>query len=447
MEDIFDLAKAYERGEASPVSIVRTLLERISTSTVNAYITVLAEEAMRAAEIAEKEFMQGRVKGPLHGVPIAVKDLINVGGHRTTMGSEQYLDFIPREDAPAVSRLKEAGAIIIGKANTHQFAYGSTGDRSYFGPVRNPHDEQRISGGSSSGSAAAVAAGLAYAALGTDTSASIRLPAALCGIVGMKATAGLIPKEGVFSLADTLDHVGPMSISVRDNALLLGIISGRGQQAYMGELDVKLDGKVIGIPDGFFYDYLSPEVQQAMRSAMQALATQGVSFRTVSIPCIDDIYNAQQLVLKAEAYAQHQGPLDAGAPYDAEIHARLLTGRNVLAADYLQAIRFRPKAQQSFDRALDGLDALLTATCGTTAVPIGERSTALNGEHYPTPWLLTRLTAPTNFSGHPSLSVPYGTDGRGLPIGVQLIGKRHDEAGLYGLAHKLEQACWRKPAA
>ncbi|MBV6272671.1 amidase [Alcaligenaceae bacterium CGII-47] len=438
MLTISNLIAAYAARETSPVEVVGDLLNKISASTINAYITVMADEAMQAARSAEDDIASGKAVGPLHGVPIAVKDLIDVAGCRTTMGSQQYENFIPAEDAVAVNLLRRAGAIIIGKANTHQFAYGSTGDRSYFGAVHNPHDELRISGGSSSGSAAAVAAGLAYASIGSDTSASIRLPAAFCGVVGLKPTLGLVSKKGAFPLSDTLDHVGPLSSCVRDNALLLGIMADRGPQAYLGELGASIQGKTIGIPDTFYCDYVSTDVRNALQRAIEVLQAEGALIKSVSIAAIQEIYAAQQLIIKVEAYALHEAALNAEAPFDSEVRDRLLNGKDVLAADYMRAMQMRAHARRNFDQVLTVADVLLTPTCGITAPMLYERQTSLDGQEYSTPWLLTRLTAPTNLSGHPSLSVPFGSDANTLPIGLQLIGRYDEEAFLYRIGEVLE---------
>jgi aspartyl-tRNA(Asn)/glutamyl-tRNA(Gln) amidotransferase subunit A len=440
MRSIAELQAAYRSRQLSPVDVVGKLLKKIEASTINAYITVLGEDALKQARMAEKEILAGNHRGALHGVPIAVKDLIDVAGVRTTMGSEQYADFIPKEDAAVIRLLREAGAIVIGKTNTHEFAYGPTGDRSHFGAVRNPHDNSRMTGGSSSGSAAAIAAGLAYGALGSDTSASIRLPASLCGVVGMKATRGLVSKEGVFPLSETLDHVGPITNSVRDNAMMLAILSGKPEPYYLQALGNSIRGKVVGLPDSFYCEYLSAEVQSAIQAAARILEEAGAIVKPVSISAINDIYAAQQLVLKSEGYALHQPALDASAPYDPEVRERLLTGKDVLAADYISALRSQQHAEESFRKALSEADILLTPTCGITAPLLDERVTVLNGEEHSTRWLLTRLTAPTNFSGNPSLSVPFGADNKKLPIGLQLIGRMHEEAVLYQFAEVLHKA-------
>jgi aspartyl-tRNA(Asn)/glutamyl-tRNA(Gln) amidotransferase subunit A len=280
----------------------------------------------------------------------------------------------------------------------------------------------------------AVGAGLAYGAIGTDTSASIRLPASLCGVVGMKATRGLVSKEGVFPLSETLDHVGPITNCVRDNALMLAVLAGKTEEHYLQNFGDSIRGKVVGLPDSFYCDHLSADVHSAVEAAARVLQDAGAIVKPVSISAIEQIYNAQQLVLKAEAFTLHQPFLNASAPYDAEVRERLLMGSDVLASDYIRALNYRQEAEESFRTALGEVDILLTPTCGITAPLLDERTTVLHGQEHPTRWLLTRLTAPTNFSGNPSLSVPFGVDGNNMPVGLQLIGRMHDEALLYQVA-------------
>ncbi|NLC35250.1 MAG: amidase [Alcaligenaceae bacterium] len=434
------LVQAYRKGEKSPVDVIDETLEAIEASALNAFITVCGDQAREEARAAGQRLSAGKTGGALVGVPVAVKDLVDVAGYRTTMGSEQYLDNEASTDAEVIRLLRKEGAIIIGKANTHQFAYGSTGDRSYFGPVKNPVDPSRMPGGSSSGSAVAVATGLAWGAVGTDTSASIRLPAALCGVVGMKASQGLVSTRGVFPLSKTLDHTGPITNCVQDNALFLEVMAGREPGSYSRKLRLGVQGLKIGVPQNFFTDFLSPAVANSLQEAARALEAAGARVTPIEIEHIQQIYEAQQLILKAEAYAAHEAPLLKGAPYIAEVKERLLGGKDILAADYLRSLAFQETAIASFDKALAEVDVLLTPTSGVTAPLLDERNTLINGEMRHTPWLLTRLTAPTNFSGHPSLSVPFLRDEGGLPIGLQLIGKMHDEATLYQVGAGLE-AC------
>ncbi|WP_261172373.1 amidase, partial [Bordetella pertussis] len=278
------------------------------------------------------------------------------------------------------------------------------------------------------------------AALGTDTSASIRLPAALCGVVGLKPTYDLLPRAGAFDLSQTLDHVGPMSATVRDNAVLLDALAGQPAHSYARLAGQSVRGRTVGLATGFYLDYLDAPVRQALEQAQEAFRQAGAQVVPIEIAQVQAIYEAQQLVLKTEAYARHLRALTTNAPYQDEVRARLLTGADVLAVDYLQAMAMRTVARRAFDEALAQVDVLLCPTCGLTAPLRDQRTTALDGQEYSTTWLLTRLTAPTNLSGHPSLSVPFGADSQGLPISMQLIGRHLDEAVLYQFGQALEDA-------
>lgn len=423
------LLQQYQEHITTPESIARDLLARIDASTLNAFVSVCRDRVLAEARSLEDK----ATDQPLHGIAVAVKDLIDVEGYRTTLGSAFHQDNVASADAEVVTRIKAAGAIVIGKANTHQFAYGPMGDRSYAGPVHNPHNPEHMTGGSSSGSAAAVAAGLAHAALGTDTAASVRLPAAFCGVVGMKPTKGLIPDSGVFPLSKTLDHVGPITADCRDNARLLAVLADRSLDTYQHRIGQPVAGCVVGLPDRFFNTYWSDDIRAAMDTAIEVLRKVGVEVRPVALPGIEDVYEKMQPVQRAEAYALHAQWLDEGKPYDLEVRERLLSAKDILAVEYLQALAFQNSARACFDHAFQHVDVILTPTCGITSPRLQERETMLNGETVSTRWLLTRLTGPTNFSGHPSLSVPFGKDLRGLPVGLQLIGPYHEEAKLYQL--------------
>ncbi len=276
-----DLARAFRERLLSPVEVVGTLLERIEATgrELNAFITVLPERALEEAARAEQEILGGRYRGPLHGVPVGLKDLIYTEGVRTTMGSAFFKDYVPDYSATVALKLEEAGAVLVGKTNTHEFAYGPTGDRSYFGPTRNPHDPRRISGGSSGGSGAAVAASLLYAALGSDTAGSIRIPSALCGVVGMKPTFGRVSKHGVFPLSWTLDHVGPLTRTVEDNALVMNTLAGHDPkdpysanepaEDFTRDLGRGVGGGLVGVPEDFYFEHLENEVGERLREAIE----------------------------------------------------------------------------------------------------------------------------------------------------------------------------------
>ncbi|WCK54488.1 amidase [Aneurinibacillus sp. Ricciae_BoGa-3] len=451
--DLHTLSQHIEEKKLSPVEVVQALLERIEqlNPTLNAVITVCDGEALEAAKQAEEEISRGNYKGPLHGVPIGLKDLIFTRGVRTTMGSEIYKDFVPEIDATVVQKLKEAGAIIIGKLNTHEFAYGPTGDISYFGAVRNPYDTTRITGGSSSGSGASVAAGLAFGALGTDTGGSIRIPSSACGIVGMKPTFGRVSKHGVYPLAFTLDHVGPMTRTVYDNALLLNVLAGfDAQDDYSVQRDTEdftrligesIKGKVVGIPTNFYYDQLQPEVRSAVENSFEIFRDLGATIEHVEIQNLNQISLAQLKTIQSEAYAIHQHHVkDCPDKFHPQVLERLEASFTARGYEYVEAQQVRRQILNSFKEAFERVDVLLTPTLPILPTKIDEREVEIEGQTAPVPASLLRLTGPTNTTGLPSLSLPCGYSSEGLPMGIQLIGPSFAEALLYQFGSAFERA-------
>jgi aspartyl-tRNA(Asn)/glutamyl-tRNA(Gln) amidotransferase subunit A len=435
----------------SPVEVVRALLARFEVDETNSFITVTAEQALERASRAEREILAGRYKGPLHGVPVALKDIIYTRGVRTTMGSALYSGHVPDHSATVARKLEEAGSVLIGKTNTHEFAYGPTGDRSYFGPTRNPHDARRITGGSSGGSGAAVAANLCYGALGSDTGGSIRIPAALCGTVGMKPTFGRVSKSGVFPLSWSLDHVGPITRTVEDNALMLNVLAGhdpedhysvdRPAEDFTRDLERGLRGAGIGVPRGFYSEHVEEEVQARVREAAEVFVSLGAEVRQVEIPNLVDTLHAQRLILAAEAYAVHEERLEnEPEKIGEEVSERLMDGERPRAYRYANARRRGMLATEEFDQALHGVDVLLTPTLPITAPEIGQRDVNIGDYEESVRSALTRFTGPTDLTGHPSLSIPCGTTASGLPVGLQLIGRHFDEATLYRFGHAYEEA-------
>jgi aspartyl-tRNA(Asn)/glutamyl-tRNA(Gln) amidotransferase subunit A len=434
----------------SPVEVVRTLLERIEADETNSFITVTAERALHEASRAEEEILAGRYKGPLHGVPVALKDIIYTRGVRTTMGSAFFAGYVPDHSATVARKLERAGAILIGKTNTHEFAYGPTGDRSYFGPTRNPHDTRRITGGSSGGSGAAVAANLCYGTLGSDTGGSIRIPVALCGIVGMKPTFGRVSKSGVFPLSWSLDHVGPITRTVKDNAIVLNTLAGHdaedlysvdlATEDFSRDLERGLRGAGIGIPTSFYTEHLDEEVEARVKEAAEVFAALGARVREVEVPNLWETLRAQRLILAAEAYAVHEERLEnEPEKFGEEARERLMDGARPKAYRYANARRRGMLATMEFDRALHDADALLTPTLPITATEIGQRDLSVGDHEETVRSALTRFTGPTDLTGHPSLSVPCGTIASGLPVGLQLIGRHFDEANLYRFGQAYEE--------
>jgi aspartyl-tRNA(Asn)/glutamyl-tRNA(Gln) amidotransferase subunit A len=442
----------------SPVEVVRALLEHIEADDTNSFITVTAERALERARWAEREILAGRYRGPLHGVPVALKDIIYTRGVRTTMGSGSYSGHVPDHSATVARKLEEAGYVLIGKTNTHEFAYGPTGDRSYFGATKNPQDTRRITGGSSGGSGAAVAANLCYGALGSDTGGSIRIPAALCGTVGMKPTFGRVSKSGVFPLSWTLDHVGPITRSVEDNALMLNVLAGHDQEDpysvdrpaedFARGLRRGVKGGKIGIPRGFFFDHVDGEVKARVREAVEVFRSLGAEVCEVEVPNLWATLHAHRLILGAEAYAVHQERLEnEPETFGEEVGERLMDGERPKAYRYANARRRGVLAAGEFDRALQGVDVLLTPTLPIVATEIGQREVNIGGYEESVRSALTRFTGPTDLTGHPSLSLPCGHTGSGLPVGMQLIGRPFDEATLYRFGAAYERTTAGEPTA
>lgn len=446
------LSKLIKRKEVSPVEIASQLLTRIEKvdSTINSYITVDREAVLAQARIAEEEIEAGLYKGPLHGIAIGLKDLIYTKNMKTTMGSEIYKNYIPESNATVVDKLKKAGAIIIGKLNTHQFAYGPTGDRSYYGPTRNPFDPQKMTGGSSSGSAASVSACLCFGSLGTDTGGSVRIPASFCGVVGMKPTYGLISNYGVHPLSSTLDHVGPLTRTVTDNAILLNTLAGHdpndsnsAQQEtedYSRFIGNGIEGLTIGLPSNFYFDDLNEEVRHIIDNTVEVLRGLGAIIKPVVLPNIEKFTEAHKAILRSEAYAVHEKNLkDYPNQWDDEVKERLLTALDTKGYEYIKALQIRKLAKNEFNIVLDEVDILLTPTLPILPLKINERRVDIEkyaGKHIR--WLITKLTAPTNLNGFPSLSLPCGFSSDGMPVGVQLIGREFEEARLYQFGYALE---------
>jgi aspartyl-tRNA(Asn)/glutamyl-tRNA(Gln) amidotransferase subunit A len=450
---LIKLARTIREKEVSPVEVMRQLLERIDSvdGKLNAFITVLSEESLAAAARAEKDILTNKPRGPLHGVPVGLKDIIYTRDIRTTMGSEIFKDYVPDYDATVVEKLKGAGAIIVGKLNTHQFAYGPTGDRSYFGSARNPYDNTKITGGSSAGSGAAVAAALCYAALGTDTGGSIRIPASCCGIVGMKPTFGRVSKYGVFPLSWTLDHVGPMTRTVEDNAFLLSILAGydtkdpystrEDTEDFTRKLGQEIEGGIVGVPSSFYFENVEQEVEAKVRHAIETLRGLGAKIREVQIPHVREIVSAQRLTLASEALTVHRERLRTQPErFEAEVRERLLANETTKAYEYVEAQQVKHLAVWEFNRALEEVDILVSPTIPHLPTDIDQREVDFDGHKEHVRSAITRLAVPTNLNGFPALSISCGFSSSGLPIGLQLMGKPFDEANLYRFGHAFERA-------
>ncbi len=433
-------------GKVSPVELVRACLRRIEAqnSVLNAFVTVTAESALQEARAAELEMQRGRWRGPLHGIPVAIKDMIDTRGVRTTAASAVYLDRVPGEDAAVVSRLRRSGAILLGKLNMQEFAIGGSSVPSHFGPVRNPCDPSRIAGGSSGGSAAAVAAGLCFAALGTDTGGSVRQPAALCGVVGLKPTYGRVSNLGVIPLAPSLDHVGALTRGVEDCATLLEAIAGYERRDVSSERrPLKLRpwptsaARVrIGVPRGFFYEGLHPAVDRAVERALAVLSDLGARIEEISLEV-----SADRTVFQAEAYASHAGLIaDAPERYLPETLAKLRRGASVDAAAYvgerLRLAQLRRRMTDLFAR----VDVLVTPTVPVPAPRLADYPRTFEEVLAWEASSMLRNTRPFNAFGIPTVSVPCGRTDESLPVGLQIAGAPWQERRVLALALAYESA-------
>lgn len=448
---ISEAAKLLHARKISPVELVDAALDRVAqlNPALNAFITVIADRARRDARIAEREIARGRWKGPLHGIPISLKDNIWTRGVRTTAGSKILADFVPTVDAQVAARLASAGAILVGKTNLHEFAYGITSNNPHFGPVRNPWDRERTPGGSSGGSAAAVATGMCFGSIGTDTGGSIRIPSALCGTVGLKPTFGLVSVEGIVPLCLSLDHAGPIARNVADVCILLEAVAGQFPKGAK-RLDYrKLNRSVakklrIGWPEHYFFERVDPAVRRLIEDAAEVFRKLGAEIVPVSMPRLAGaLLPATNDIALAEAahYHQSQGYFPArAADYGEDVRKRLELGLKTTAVDYLRGRDRKPEAVAEFTNVFARVDVILAPTTPIAATPIGVDEIEIDGEKETVRSALVRMNRPANFTGHPAMSIPCGFTSEGLPIGMQLIGTHWSEARLLTIAAAYESS-------
>jgi len=444
---IIETSELLRKRKLSPVELTKNCLARIEklNPTLNTFITVTAESAMTQARGAEAEISRGDWRGPLHGIPLALKDLIDTAGVRTTAASALFKDRIPAEDAEVVRRLKNAGAVLLGKHNMHEFAYGGSSMISYYGAVHNPWNPAHIAGGSSGGSAAAVAADLCYGAVGTDTAGSIREPASQCGVVGLKPTYGRVSARGVIPLSPSLDHVGPITPTVADAAVMLQAMAGYDAKD-MNSADVPVpdylaaigDGSEpvrIGIPRKFFYEDLDPEVASAVEQALELLRTLVSDISEVELDIPTD-----RTLQTAESYAYHAEFVSRSPElYQAETLRRIRKGAEIGSAEVEQRRRELKQIRSEVHKVFENVDLLITPTTPVPAPAIDELKQNPDLLR-PREMLLLRNTRPANVWGLPSISVPCGFTAAGLPIGLQIIGPHWREDRVLRLAYAYEQA-------
>ncbi|HEX7157857.1 MAG TPA: amidase, partial [Edaphobacter sp.] len=444
-----EASELLRQRKVSPVELTEVCLERIErlNPVLNAFITVTAAEALEQAREAEAAIHRGDWIGPLHGIPIALKDLVDTRGVRTTAGSGIFRHRIPTEDAEIVRRLKSAGAVLLGKLNLHEFAYGASSVIGEFGPVRNPWAPDHSTGGSSGGSAAAVAAGLCYGAIGSDTGGSIRIPAAWCGVVGLKPTYGRVSARGVIPLSWSLDHIGPMTRTVSDAALMLQAIAGYDPEDaastdapvpdYRQTLAADTASLRIGIPRAHFYEALHPEIESAIDTALSVLKELTSSQQEIEVRGDAEI---ALLILKAEAFAYHRDHLTKTPElYQPETLRRIRGGAEISASAYIDARREMDHLRRSVTKVFEAVDLVITPTMTVPPPTIADLVAApesLRAKEV----VMTRNTRPFNLLGLPTISVPCGFTDAGLPIGLQITGPPGGEEAVLRLAHAYERA-------
>ena len=442
-----ELGRRIARRELSPVAVTRAHLARIEqlAPKLNGFVTVTAERALAEAAAADREIAAGRSRGPLHGVPMALKDLFDTAGVRTTAGSRILAENVPVRDAAVVERLSASGLVLLGKTNMHEFAFGTTSDNPHFGPVRNPWDLERSPGGSSGGSGAALASGLCAVSFGTDTGGSIRIPAGACGVTGLKPTLGRVSRRGVTPLAWSFDTVGPMARTVEDAALLMNTIAGpdaedewcatRPAEDFTRDFERGAGGLTLGVPREWFFEGVEPGIEAAVREAIAVLEREGARRIEVSLPGMADAHTAHHAILAAEAAAFHGAWLrERPDDYGDDVRRGLELGQLIAAVDYVNARRVQAIVRAAFRAALAEADVLVTPCLPQAPLRVGE----FMSREPAVAW--NRLLTPVNLAGYPAISVPCGFDGGGMPVGLQIVGRPFEEALLLRVARAYERA-------
>lgn len=431
------IRQAGEALRARQVSCEELLNEAIREEEkhrdLNCFITLTADKALKEARELDMELAAGRDRGPLHGIPIAHKDLFYTAGIRTTNGTKVFADFVPDHDAPVVEKLRVAGAVSLGKLNQHENAYGITSTNPHYGAVRNPHDRDRIPGGSSGGSGAAVAAGILFGATGSDTGGSIRIPASFCGVVGFKATYGRVSSQGCFPLGATLDHMGPFARSVEDVTLLLNAMANEA-------VTLRLNAAVrIGLPQNYFFDGAQPEVRAAVEAAVGRAETMGAHIVPVRVPEPEELTATARSVLLFEAATTMLSHLHRRDQFGTDVLTLLENGAAMPASDYVAAMAEANRLRMAWAKLFETIDVLALPTTPTVAPLIGQQKIVVDGEEHDTRLLTTRTCRGINLLGYPTISIPCGRSKEGLPMGMQIVGRANGDEVVLGLAAALEE--------
>lgn len=446
---IHQLALALRKGDVSPVELTLAYLERIQqvNDKLNAFIAITADRALEEAKEAETEIRQQGPRGFLHGIPLAHKDIAATKGVRTTSGSKVMKDYIPDHDATVIKRLRDAGSILLGKLNMNEFA--TIVPSEYFGPTQNPWMLGHSPGGSSSGSGAAVAAGLCAGALGTDTAGSIRIPAALCGIVGLKATHGRVSIYGVTPLAWSLDHVGPLTRTVMDAGIMLQVIAGYDPQDavsqdvpvgdYTSNLNGDIQGLKLGVPTNFCSDLTHPEVKAAFTSAVEGLEGLGANIEEVTLPDLTEAWSTAQIIINGEANVWHESYLaNQAEDYGPQVRKFLERGKSTLATEYIKAQQAQARFRRDMLAICNAFDALLTPGVLIPAPSLEARSMEIEGREVKILPAMVSATSPFNLTGQPALTIPCGFSSAGLPLALQIIGMPFEEVTILRIGHAFE---------
>jgi len=450
---ITDLANKLKTLEISPVRIVEGCLSRIEqiNPKLNAFVTTATNSALHDAKVAEDEIRAGKYRGPLHGIPVGIKDIVDTSNIKTTYGSAIYQNHVPTNDATIVYRLKEAGAIILGKTNTHEFAFGITTNNMHYGPTRNPWDPSRIPGGSSGGSAAAVAASLCSAAIGTDTGGSIRIPSAFCGVVGLKPTYGRVSTSGVFPLATGMDHVGTIASTVKDNAIMLQTIAGFDDSDprslmipvpnFSQGLDEPIDDMTIATSPNLIPEVMDPQVLSAYQSAISKVEDLGARILERDLKGTESILPTSTKLLTAEAAAQHAELLTKYSDkYDPKLVERFKSGQKVTTSEYIQALRKSELIRRALETLFNDAELLITPSVQILPPKIDQEIVTIGSEHTDMNSCCVRFSRLANITGTPALAMPYGYSTDGLPLSIQLMAPRLHETKLLRFAYALEKA-------